>query len=463
MTRNQHSRRDFLKTTTGVAAAGLAAPYIFTSAMAKARESKNDRLTVASIGVGGYRSEHNVGGRGTVIGRQAARLGDMAACADVHLGNANDFAKEFDGKCAVYQDYRKVLDRKDIDIVTIGTPDHWHVKIATEALRAGKDVYCEKPLTLTIDESRIICKAAKESDRVFQVGTQQRSEYGNAFLEAVAIARSGRLGNKLKAKASMLVKWGEEPFVNDEQPKELDWDFWLGQTPKVPFCANRYGFNHRWWIEYSGGEVTDWMVHEVDIAIWALGGENTGPAEVEGKGEFPFGREVMLKYLLGEKPVSELPNTYNVARLFDSTMKLPNGNLIHINMAAGNVGTRLYIEGEKGHLAVNRGGVYGRFVEELKKNPADKQWLDEEVAKLYKGKPIRGHMANFFDCVKDRSLPISDVFTHCNSVNACHMANLAMLLARKIKWDPQKQEFIGDDEANRLTRRIQREPYRIQA
>jgi hypothetical protein len=197
--------------------------------------------------------------------------------------------------------------------------------------------------------------------------------------------------------------------------------------------------------------------------MWALGGENTGATEVEGKGDFPFvSPQLVLSYLLGKKSVGDLPNTYNVPRSFDCKMHLPNGNVIVLNSASNN----LSIAGEKGHLAVNRNGVKGQFVENLKRDPAERKWLDEEVTKLYKGKPIRGdvaHMANFIGCVKDRSLPVSDVFTHCSSVNACHMANIAMLLGRKIKWDPEKQEFIGDDEANRLTRRRQRKPYQITA
>ncbi len=355
-----------------------------------------------------------------------------------------------------------MLDRPDVQAVTIGTPDHWHVKIAIDAMKAGKDVYCEKPLTLTIEESKIICQAVKESGHVFQVGTQQRSEYERAFLEAAAIARSGRLGSRLTAKASVGNAVSGGPFDSGQSPKELDWDFWLGQAPKVAYCDKRGGYTFRWWYDYSGGQVTDWGVHHSDIAIWALGGENTGVVEVEGKGEFPLGRELTLDYLLGKKSLSDLPNSYNVAHSFDCTMHLPNGNVINLN----SVGNDLLIKGEKGHLAVNRGagdkgGLRGKFVDELKKDPAEKKWLDAEVAKLYRGKPIRGHMANFFDCIKDRSLPISDVFTHCNTVNACHMANIAMLLGRKVTWDRQKQEFAGDDEANQLTRRPEREPYVI--
>ncbi len=451
MNRSTHTRRDFLKTGTGMAAAGMAAPYLLTGSRASAEEPEKYDLTVASIGVGG---------RGTQIGIPASRLANMVACADVHLGNAHKFAEKAGGNCKVYQDYRKVLDRSDVDAVLIGTPDHWHTKIAIEAMQAGKDVYCEKPLTLTIDEGRLICKAVKDTGRVFQVGTQQRSEFHGAFLEAVVIARSGRLGTKLKVKASIGPAPSEGPFATEYPPKELDWDFWLGQAPKVPFCANRCTFTFRWWFDYSGGQMTDWGVHHTDIALWALGGENTGVAEVEGKGEFPLGRELTLDYLLGKKPVGDLPNSYNVARSFDCTMTLPNGNAINLKSTNKE---DIYIAGEKGHLAVNRGGIRGQFVEKLKKNPADKQWLDEEVAKLYRGKPFRGHMANFFDCVKDRSLPISDVFTHCNSVNACHTANIAMLLGRKVKWNPEKYEFVGDDEANQLTRRKQREPYAIEA
>ncbi len=450
MDRSRRTRRDFLKTGAGMAAAGMAVPYIFTSAPAEAKESKNDKFTVAAIGVGG---------RGSEISKQAARLSNMVACADVHLGNADKFAEEVGGNCKVYQDYRKVLDRKDVEAVIIGTPDHWHTKIAIEAMQAGKDIFCEKPLTLTIEEGKLICQVTKDTDRVFQVGTQQRSEFHGAFLEAVVIARSGRLGDKLTATASVGKGLTGGPFATENPPKELDWDFWLGQAPTVPFCPNRIGHTFRWWFDYSGGNVTDWGVHHTDIALWALGGENTGPVEVEGKGEFPLGRELTLDYLLGKKPVGDLPNSYNAAPSFDCTMNLPNGNVLKLDSK----GNDLFIAGEKGHLAVNRRYIRGQFVEKLKKNPADKQWLDEEVAKLYRGKPFHGHMANFFDCLKDRSLPISDVFTHCNSVNACHTANIAMLLGRKVKWDQKKYEFVGDDEANQLTHRKQREPYAIKA
>lgn len=436
------TRRSFLKRSASLAALGTAAPYLWTSSHATA-QSPNDKLNVAAIGVGG---------RGSGIGQQAGSLGNMVACADVHRGNAEKFAGKFEGKCQVYNDYRKILDRDDVDAITCGTPDHWHVKIALDALSAGKDVYCEKPLTLTIDQGKRICKAVKETARVFQVGTQQRSEFDNRFLKAVVLARSGRLGDKLHALSSVGGATSDGPFATEAPPDHLDWDFWLGQAAKVPYCPNRIGWNFRWWFEYSGGQVTDWGVHHTDIALWALGGEHTGPVEVEGTGEFPLGREKVLDMLTGRTPAVE-PNCYNVAHKFDCNLKLPNGNTINLTSGPN----ELIFSGEKGRIRVNRGGLTGKPIEDL--TDADKLWLDEEVVKLYNGKKPGSHMRNFFECIKDRSLPISDVFTHCNSVNSCHMANIAMLLDRKVRWDPEKEDFIDDADATLLCSRPQREPY----
>ena len=225
MSTNKRGRRQFLKDTVGMAGAAVAMPYIFTAATAKAAEAKNDRLNVAAIGVGG---------RGFDVAHQAAALGNMVAVADVHLGNARKFAGYFGGKCQVYQDYRKLLDRHDIEAVTIATPDHWHVKIAIDAMRSGKDVYCEKPLTLTIEQGKQICRVTEQTGRVVQIGTQQRSEFGNAFLEAVAIARGGRLGPKLTGRASIGSGPVAGPFQNAEPPAELDFELWLGPAAKVP-------------------------------------------------------------------------------------------------------------------------------------------------------------------------------------------------------------------------------------
>ncbi len=288
-----------------------------------------------------------------------------------------------DGRCEIYQDYRKLLDRKDIDVVTVGTPDHWHVKIAIDAMRAGKDVYCEKPLTLTVDEGKRICKVVEETGKVLQVGTQQRSEYNNMFLKAVVIARSGRLGEKLHALSSVGTGLRGGPFPNVAPSQELDWDFWLGQAPKVAYCKERCNYDFRWWLEYSGGQVTDWGVHHTDIACWALGLDATGPCEIEGSGDYP-----------------NIENGYNTADTFDCTMKFEGEKSIRLCSGSN----ELIISGERDRIRVNRGSLTGKPVEELTKK--DEDWINEEILKLCYGKQPGNHMGNFVECVKDRGKPI---------------------------------------------------------
>jgi myo-inositol 2-dehydrogenase/D-chiro-inositol 1-dehydrogenase len=464
MIHSKLTRRDFLSRSAGTAVAGIAAPYFWSSSQAKA-ESKNDRLNVAAIGVSIYRNvwgqKGPFDGRGTTIGHQAGALENMVACCDVNREHAESFASKYDGRCDIYSDYRELFQREDIDAVTIGTPDHWHTAIAIAAMQAGKDVYCEKPLTLTIDEGKLISKVAKETGRVIQVGTQQRSEYDQIFLKAVAIARSGRLGDKLTALSSVgtpdfvTENTTAGPFENAAPPEQLDWDFWLGQTPKVPYCPQRCNYNFRWWLEYSGGQVTDWGVHHSDIAMWALGGDETCVVETEGKGDFPVlaSSDVnMVDFFNGR---ASLPNRYNVARGFDCQMTLANGNAVRLFSGKN----ELILSGETGRIRVNRRGLTGKPIEQL--SAAENEQLNEEILKLCKGKKPGNHMGNFFECVRDRSQPISDVYSHINSVNACHMANIAMILGRKLTWDPARGLFVDDDEANRYLKREQREGFEI--
>ncbi|HPM81937.1 MAG TPA: Gfo/Idh/MocA family oxidoreductase, partial [Candidatus Anammoximicrobium sp.] len=271
MTRTRTTRRGFLKSSTGAAVAVFTIPY-FTSPICAAADSGQDKLRVAAIGVGG---------RGSGIGHDAGGKGVMLACADVDRTHAERFAARYDGKCEIYSDYRKVLDRNDVDVVTIGTPDHWHVKIAVEAMLAGKDVYCEKPLTLTIDEGKKICQTVRKTERVFQVGTQQRSD--QRFLLAIAIARSGRLGQTLKATCSIGGAPTGGPFATSDPPPHLDWNLWLGQCPVVPYTKERCHGSFRWWLEYSGGKLTDWGAHHLDIAHWAWARNTRDPAKSKAK------------------------------------------------------------------------------------------------------------------------------------------------------------------------------------
>ena len=445
MATQRATRRVFLKQSAGIVAMGGALPSVFTGRVARA-ESANDRLGVGAIGTGGM---------GSGIGHRAGSQGEMRACADVDLERARGFAERYEGRCQVFQDYRRVLDRDDIQVVTIGTPDHWHTKIAIEAMQAGKDVYCEKPLTLTIEEGQLICRVVRETGAVFQVGSQQRSDRGR-FLTAVALARSGRLGKPLTATCSLGAGPRGGPFEPSDPPDHLDWDAWLGQCPMVPYTRQRCHGSFRWWLEYSGGKMTDWGAHHVDIAQWGLGHELTGPVEIEGEGDLPNIPDNFdpLAFFAGEQT---LPNGYNTAVTYGVTASFADGAQIIIQHGPDN---GVWFEGDRGRIFVNRGRLTGRPIEEL--TDEDRQWLNEETAKLYKGMRFSGHMGNFFDCVRERKEPVSDVFSHHRTLSTCHMANHALLLGRKLRWDPEQEDYPDDQVARGLIARPRRAPYDIQ-
>ncbi len=447
MTSRKSSRRDFLKTSAGIAAVTGAVPYLWTSSYAPAQET-NDRPKLASIGLGGM---------GSHDGRSASRFADVVACCDVDLQRAEKFASGFDKKPDVYGDYREVLDRQDVDVVTIGTPDHWHTKIVVDALKAGKDVQCQKPLTLTIDEGKVICRVVKETGKILHIGTQQRSENRSMFLKAIALAQSGRLGKRLTATCSIGGGPTGGPFDNADPPDHLDWNYWLGQTPKVPYCPKRCHGNFRWWLEYSGGKMTDWGAHHIDIAQWGLGYTDSGPVEAEGAGVFPNHPDDFdpVAFFKGEQ---KIPNGYNTATTFKITLTYENGNQMIVQHGPDN---GIWFEGENGRIFVNRGRLTGKPVEEL--TEADNEWLDQEVIKLYNGKQPGDHMRHFFECLKERSFSVSDPFTHHRTMTACHICNIALLLKRKLRWDPAKEDFIGDEQASALRSRPQRKPYTIEA
>lgn len=456
-------RRSFLNHSVGVGLAASLAPTILPKLYAKS-SSASDRLTVACIGVGG---------RGSGIGDQAATLGELVACCDVHAGNAENFAKSQKEKgrnCKVYSDYREMFDaEKDIDVVTIGTPDHWHVKIAIEAMAAGKHVYCEKPLTLSIEEGEIIKAAVKKYGKVFQVGTQQRSEFNMNFLKAVAIAHSGRLGTKLEAISSVGTAASRSPdpqkpfgpFATGPVPENLRWDLWLGPAPMVEYCAERIGWNFRWWFEYSGGQVTDWGVHHTDIAFWALAGAEGQATRAAGNAKFmAVEREKIRDFLLGKIPAKEMPPAYNVAHSFDVDITLSTGNVIKLTSGEN----QLLIQGELGKIRVNRNSLTGKPVEEIDADPQAKKDIEERMATLYGGQlpsAQLGHMQNFFDCVVANKSPVANVSDHVRAVNACHLANIALLLDRQVEFDPTKIAFKNDPEANALIKRSYRSGYEL--
>lgn len=450
------NRRLFLKNSTAAAAA--ASVPLFWSKRSHAVPQASDRRTVASVGVGGSRGRYNRGGQ---IAMQASKLGQTIAVCDVDSRHNQEFNGKFKNELHMYTDYREMLEKESPDIVTIGTPDHWHVPIAIAALRSGADVYCEKPLTLTIDEGIEICKVVKETGKVFQVGTQQRSENDRKFLQAVAMIHEGFIGDNVTAHVAIggVSKGG--PFEATQTPADLDWDMWLGPAPKALYMDERRRM-FRWFLEYSGGKMTDWGAHHIDIATWALGKQNTGPVKVSGNGVFPPSVPEnfdFTKWFAGE---AYLPNAFNAALKFNLTLEYADGLRMTVQdeYVSADGKTKfpngILFEGSTGRFFVNRGKISGKPVEDL--TEADKQRINDRIVKLYGGEPT-GHMQNFFNCVESRKDPISDVYTHHRTMTSCHLCNISLMLGRSLTWNPEQQEFTGDDQANSLKTRPQRPGY----
>lgn len=459
MKKSTHNRRRFFQESAAAAAVGVAAPYFFTAAdllHAGESASKNDRPNFGCIGLGsmGFRYDVNSKGVAGISDSTCASVyGDVVAVCDVDRTRAE--AASLGGKRAIYDDYRRVLDRKDIDAVTIATPDHWHAKIALDAMRAGKDVYCQKPLTLTIDEGKKLSKAVKETGRIFQVGTQQRSTH-ELFLKAVAMCHLSRIGKIHRVTCAVGDSALGGPFKKTAPPTHLNWEMWLGQAPKVEYIPERCHRSFRAWFEYAGGGLTDWGAHHVDIAQWAIGMDHSGPVSIEpvvGQLPVPF-----------EKGYPKVDDCYNAATAFLVKCMFSNSVELIIRHDTDN---GILIEGKKGRFFVNRGKLVGKPVEWLKDDPIP----EDVLTKLRKGKPALGqpdnpwncHMANFVACLKDRSTPISDVFSHHRSITTCHLANIAIRLGRKLTWNPETEQIVGDDEANAFLSRPQRKGYELES
>jgi predicted dehydrogenase len=371
--------------------------------------------------------------------------GDLVAVCDVDR-NVRDQAKAAFGSTPhSFEDYRELLARKDIDVVTIGTPDHWHTKMVIDACRAGKDVYCEKPLTLTIEEGQQLCKVVRETGRVVQVGSWQRSD--DRFRLAVEMVRSGRIGTLQKVDIVLGKNATSGSFRTSPPPKSLNWELWQGQTPDVPYIEERSHYTFRWWYEYSGGQMTDWGAHHIDIAQWAI---NDWPVSISTKASIP-----------------NATDGFNVATDFEAVIEYGNGVIMTVKDTGEN---GILFTGDTGRIFVNRGKITGVPVESLVTRP-----LPRESWNVYKGdnleRPARAgkldaiinHMGNFFDCVRSRQLPISDVFDQHRTVSTCHLGNISMRLGRTLRWDPVKELFIDDVDADSWLRREQRAGYETKA
>lgn len=449
------TRRQFLTTAAAGSAAAMAASGLTFESPVVAQDTSG-KLRLASIGVGGSRGRYNRGGQ---IAREAAKFGNMVAVCDVDDLHTEEFSQSFGGKLNKYRDYRQMLEKEKPQVVTIGTPDHWHVPIAIAALRSGADVYCEKPLTLTIDEGKLIRTVVEETGRVFQVGTQQRSSSG-LFLTAIAMVHSGRLGGNVNAYVSIGGAPGDGPFDSTEAPSDLDWNLWVGPAPEADYCEQRRRM-FRWYFEYSGGKMTDWGAHHIDIAQWALAPGETGPTRVKGTGEFPKSVPSDLDWAAFLDGEVSLPNAYNTATKFSIDLSYENGSVMNVNdhykRESDNIEfpNGILFEGDKGRIFVNRGKLTGAPIDNL--TDADKAELNEYIVELCKGKKPGSHMGNFFDCIDDRSKPISDVWSHHRTMTSCHLCNIALMTGRELNWDPKQEKFIGDDAANKLLGRKSRD------
>ena len=379
-------------------------------------------------------------------------FGDIVAVCDVDSGRAENAKNDGNigkGKADAYTDYRKVLERNDVDVVSVVTPDHWHIKICIEALQAGKHVFCQKPLTLTLEENQLIRNACKKyKDQVFFVGTQQRSD-GGKFLRAINMVQKGLLGDIQKITVGINGGPKGGPFKKEAPPNQLDWDFWLGQAPKVEYIKERCHYQFRWWYEYSGGKFTDWGAHHVDIATWAIehDKEGAGPIEIDGSdANHP------VEYKDGYPTVDDC---YNTAHDYAVLCKYASGLEMTIDSRSQN---GILFEGTKGRIFVSRGKIAGKPIEE---NWDDGKYTDEDRTRLYKGKRHEGHKNNFYRCIREGGLPVSDVYTHVQAMNTCHLAAIAARLKRAFKWDPKAEKIVGDNQAASFFARKQREGFEI--
>jgi predicted dehydrogenase len=417
---NTASRRNFLGASARVAAAGLAAPYFVpaTALAGAGRPGANDRVIIGMIGVGG---------RARQLIDHLPEQGRIVAISDVYLHRAHETNSLKKEKWPIYQDYRKMIDQENLDAVIVATPDHGRVLPCIHACQAGLDVYAEKPLTLTISEGRVLVQAARKYQRVFQVGSQQRTMEMNRF--ACELVRSGKIG-KLKRVLAINYTGPKQYTGLPEQPipEGDDWNHWQSQAEARPFNqALQFGWMQ--WRSYSGGEMTNWGAHGIDQIQWALGMSQSGPVEVWPTSPGPNGK-VRMKYASGVEVRFELETG-------------PHGGAIFV--------------GEKCKIEINRN--------KFNTNPKDfvQDQPDPAQAQVWEGAGwiARPHLQNWLDCIKTRAKPNADVEIGHRSISVCHLANIAREVGRKLKWDPEAETFPEDAESRTYLARPRRKGYEL--
>ncbi len=414
------TRRRFL----AGAGLGLFVPSFVTSrALGSANQRPaSERVVAALIGAGG---------RGTGLLSSHNDPGcTIAAVCDVDLQRLGVAQKRI-GKCDAYQDFRRILDRRDIDAVLIGTPDHWHAGITVLACQAGKDVYCEKPLCRTIDEGRKMVEAARHYGRVVQMGTQYRSIAKTR--QACEWVRNGRLGKvrtvRLTHPLNRTHPW--EPSV--PPPPHLDWDLWLGPAPWAAYHPARCHFSFRYFMDYGGGAIADNGVHMFSVVSWAMGADHTGPVTIEASGR-------------------QAPNNlYDVPVEMHVRCEFADPKFVMQWDQSAGLGLNLEFVGSQATLS-------GFWDFKVTEGQADLSPTRRDELHLERSD---SHSANWLECIATRRRPVMDVEIGHRATTWSHLANISYLLGRKVQWDPAKERFVGDDDANRLLAVAYRQPWRL--
>jgi predicted dehydrogenase len=423
-TASRWTRRAFIKRFSIAAGASIGFPLIAPSGIF-GENAPSNRIRIGCIGTGGMGMQNLRG----FLHQPSAQI--VAVC-DVdrnHLQAALQTAglDPSDGT----GDFRRVLARNDIDAVVIATPDHWHVPIALAAVKAGKDVYCEKPLTLAIQEGRDLADAVQSCGRIFQTGSHQRSDAN--FRKACELVRNGRVGRLQTIDVEIPPNnrqcppdgWQPQPI-----PDELDYNMWLGPALWAPYTKLRCHYTFRFISDYSGGQITNWGAHHIDIAQWGHGTDLTGPVQVEGKGEIP--RDGLF----------DTPLSYDLIFTYADGVRL----LCRTGGGSGSVTFR----GDEGEIYVNRG--------QIRSHPQSilKSAVKPGEIRLYRSP---NHQKNFLECIRSRKTTVAPAEIGHRTMTICHMGNMALRLKRALRWDPAKEEFIDDEQANRLKYRAMRAPW----
>lgn len=424
------NRRRFLQRATGITAGAMAFPYIVSSsALGKdGAVAPSNRIVMGCIGVGSM-------GSGDMRGFLGKKEVQIVAVCDIDRKKRDNAKKTVDDRyknsdCKTYLDFREIIYRDDINALMLALPDHWHSIPAVMGARAGKDIHAQKPLARTIREGRAICDAVKRYGRIWQTGSQQRS--GRDFHRACELVRNGRIGKVHTVEVGLPTGGSSDNKPIQPVPAGVDWDWWLGPAPWVPYRGVMH-WNWRWMMDYSGGQLTDWAGHHIDIAHWGMDLERTGPVEIEGKGEYP------------RDGIYDVPMTYRF------TCKYANGVVMTVaNNRQIPQGTKWI--GDKGWVYVKR--------DKLEANPAGvlNEVIGPNEIHLYKN---RDHKQNFLDCVKNRKETIAPAEIGHRSISVGLLGEIAMLTEEKLKWDPDKEVFIDNERANSYLSRPMRSPWSV--